>query len=309
MKYSKRKRNRIRNKKSRTRGGGNNKLKTNDNYYTCDKDCNSNPCFVNDSDKTNLFPPFNGDNEIYIWINDRCRKDARALFENIEGSTNVKIKRTVLRSIWGHCAFSFDPDKGPIYGYGPDLLPILKDYAIIINGNIIDNDGYITFSSYDKFIEFKTYFENISYTGNNIQLIGKIGEDTMSFKDIANLTDCSVYRFTLFTNKNTNGRIEDLGINLGNQTDSLYGIYKNNDVCYGNFNGQNIYNCITYIINYFDPYYYEKVDIHDKCVFKKVSMNIFGKYCASIYMTIEVLKKTLHYDVFTINNTKPTCLL
>jgi hypothetical protein len=307
MRHSKRKNRRVKKNKTKNyKGSGYATLKTNDKYYKCDTDCNTNSCFT---DPSKLIPPFDGDNEIYIWVNDRCRKDAKSLFENIEGSTNVKIKRTVLRSIWGHCAFSFDPDNGPIYGYGPDLLPILKDYVIEKDGSIIDNDGYITFPSYERFIEFRKHFESISYTGEGIQLIGKIGEDTASFKDIANLTDCSVYRFTLFTKKNTNvSELNELGIQLGNQQNSLYGIYKNNDVCYGNFDGQNIYNCITYVINHFDPYYYEKVNIDNKCVFKRISMNIFGKYCASIYMTIEVLKKSLHYDSFTINSKKPTCL-
>jgi hypothetical protein len=314
---TKTKRNKSKKRRNKTKtklqkGSGFKTLKIGKKYFNnCSSPvCGSNECFAGTSDLKTIFPPFNGDNEIYIWLNDRCFKDPESLFIPVGIESQVKIKRTVLRSIWGHCAFSFSPNEGPIWGYGPNLLPILDKYVIKSNGNIIDADGYITFQSYDTFKEFRNYFESISYTGSGLTLQGSIGIDTESFKDISNLPNCNVYRFILFTNKNTSGNLDNVGLQLGLQN-SIYGIYKQNDICYGEYDTKLIYNCITFIINYFKPYYYEKQFIASKCIFKKVNMDVLGKYCASIGIMNETLKQTILFDTYDANtplSDKPACL-
>ncbi len=305
----------TRKEKPKYKGGGYTVLRSGKKYsFTDDADKDEKLCHEN---KLNtIFPPFDGDNEIYIWLNDRCEnsynKNPILLFENTGVGEQVKVKRTVLRSIWGHCAFSFDPE-GPIWGFGPYLLPVLEhgDYVVkTADDKVIDSDGYITFASYGKFLEFKQYFESISYTGTGISLYGNINDDTQSFKDILRLTGCNVYRFTLFTKENTQQKLEQLGIQLGKQR-SYYGIYKDSSVCYGNHEEKDIFNCITYIIDKFKPYFYVQQTVNGKCIFNKTVMDVLGKYCASVGMTIEQLKNTIGAETFNKNTPEkhlPECL-
>jgi len=312
----------TRKEKTKYKGGGYSILRSG-RVYSVTNDPDRDTTFCNETDLNTIFPPFDGDNEIYIWFNDRCNdtynRDPSLLFKPTGVGQQVKVKRTTLRSIWGHCAFSFHPDKGPMWGFGPYLLPLLLDKDYVIKptpDTVVDKDGYITFESYDKFVEFRQFFESISYTGSGISLYGNINEDIQSFKDILEVNNCNVYRFTLFTKKDTRPEIdikqtlEKCGVNLGKQ-DSYYGIYKKNSVCYGNYEEKDIFNCITYIIDKFKPYFYVQNQVNGKCIFNKTFMDVLGKYCASVGMTIEQLKNTIGADVFnksTPNSHLPTCL-
>ena len=104
--------------------------------------------------------------------------------------------------------------------------------------------------------------------------------------------------------------MEKCGVKLEDQH-SYYGIYKKNSFCYGNYENKDIFNCITYIIDKFKPYFYVQHQVNTKCIFNKTFMDVLGKYCASVGLTIEQLKNTIGADVFnkdTPNSYLPRCL-
>ncbi len=256
---------------------------------------------------TTIMPPFDKDNEIYIWINNRCRRDFTDIMIIDPNTKKVKIKDDLLITIWGHCGFSFNPN-GPIYGYSVNIDElyekyISKDMPRKNDIEYIDEDGYLHFDSLEKFNEFKTEFEHISYYGNNIDIKmfpGILHDDTQIYKAVNELPNCEIHRFILFTKNEENESDINKFIekNNGLVENSVYGIYKNTDNCYGDMDGINIYNCITFVIDKFSPYYYEKKYIGTKCIFSKTEMNIMGKYCGSLGMMIEKLKSTIGAKVF-----------
>lgn len=315
----------TKNKKCKTkkrciRGGGYKTLKTGEKYsmYETEQEI-LDECGLKANEAEPIFPPFN-DNEIYIWINNRCKRNYSEIIETNDKNENVKVKQVLLPAIWGHCAFSFDPNNGPIYGYSvnvDDLYDTHVSKEIPRNdGEYTDSDGYLNFDTIDNFNNLIAEFEAKSYneTSDNIQMYpGVIHVDTEMFKAIYNEPGCEIHRFTLFTQDQSNDNdINDyINTNNGVVDNSVYGIYKKSDKCYGSVKDINVYNCITYITNKFKPYFYEKKKIGTKCIFSKTEMDTLGKYCGSLGMMIEKLKLTVGakmYNQATDKTELPSCL-
>jgi hypothetical protein len=319
-KTKKNKRNKT--KKYFKRGGGYNTLKTGEKYSTNKNESEIlSECFLSDPKLLNaIFPPFEDDNEIYIWINNRCQKDYSSIIEKNNENANVKIKTVLLPSIWGHCSFSFNPTDGPIYGYSVNVDELYEKYVSKtiphLDNEYIDANGYLNFDTEEDFYKLAKEFEDKSYYGNgeDIQMFPAVlHDDTEIYKAIYNQPGCEIHRFTLFTQNKTNeGDIIDyITTNNGFVENSFYGIYKQNEKCYGLFNDKNIFNCITYITNKFKPYFYEKKYIGNKCIFSKTEMDTLGKYCGSLGMMIEKLKTTVGAEMYTLDTAKenlPLCL-